>query len=182
MLSFFPMNSRRIRGSWVCQVERLVLPHFWHNRNLFWVIECYARTCNLKGEGVLLYIKNNLKTRSNSFFALCGKTLFVLVYRPPNVFLRFNNQLICLLRSTWNYYIHKVIMGDSMLICRSHTPPISVKIIDTGPSHHTATGDTWIDFFLTDQCDSVRKHSRTPSTFPSRHIGPSFSFSQMKWT
>ena len=106
--------------------------------------------------------------------------LIVLVYRPPDVPLRSDRHFLRLLRSTYADYSHKAIMGDwntdmsdlgysDFWFVLELMAELLLNIIDTEPSHHTATGDTWIDFFLTDECDSIRKHSRSPPTFPRRH-------------
>ena len=48
-------------------------------------------------------------------------------------------------------------------------PELSLKLIATEPLHHTAFRDTWIDFFLTIDCDSIKEYNRTPPSVPSRH-------------
>ena len=45
---------------------------------------------------------------------------------------------------------------------------LSLKLVDTGPSHHTAI-DNWIDSIFVDQCDTVIKFDRIQSPFPNRH-------------
>ena len=61
-------------------------------------------------------------------------------------------------------------LGSSDLqFVRELMAELSLKIIDTVPLHHTASGDTWIDFLLTGECDSISEHSRSSPTFPSRH-------------
>ena len=87
---------------------------------------------NLGGEGVPLYVKNNLKAEilysskttqqgkplkiEFSFFAVwegnSPPTLVVLVYRPPDVPLRSDRHFLRLLRFTFPEYSHKAIMGD----------------------------------------------------------------------
>ena len=80
-------------------------------------------------------------------------TLVALIYRPPDVSLRADKKLVRLLRHTCSSYSHKIIMGDwntDMLdsessdsrFVRSLIDELSLKLIDTGPSHHTANEDT----------------------------------------
>ena len=46
---------------------------------------------------------------------------------------------------------------------------LSLKLVKTGPSHHTASKHSWIDILLTDNNDIVISHDRKLTTFPSRH-------------
>ena len=52
---------------------------------------------------------------------------------------------------------------------RSLIDEISLKLIDAGPSHHTANKDTWIVILLIDNNDTVVSHDRKLPTFTSRH-------------
>ena len=121
-------------------------------------------------------------------------TLVVLVYRPPDVPLRpvkqadtsldvptpSDRQLVKLLRSACSDYSRKIIMGDwnadmsdpkssDAKFVRELMAELSLKLVNTGPSHHTTHSDTWIDILLTDECDSIMEYHRTSPTFPSGH-------------
>ena len=85
-------------------------------------------------------------------------TLVALVYRPPDVSLRADRKFVRLLRSTCSNYSHKIIMGDwnaDMLdsdssdssFVRILIDELSLKLVETGPTHHTANNDTWIDIY-----------------------------------
>ena len=169
---------------------------------------------NVRGGGILLYIKEHLKAKIlyKSDTERLGKplkpeyifcsvwegysapTLIVLVYRPPDVSIRSDRRLIQLLRSMSPDFSHKAIIGDwnadMLFLSDSDTrfltnimDELSVKLINTGPSHHTtrllrssvtltennATKDTWIDTNFTDSCDSVFSYNRFLPSFPSRH-------------
>ena len=80
-------------------------------------------------------------------------TLIVLVYRPPYVPTRSDKQLVRLLRSTCSDYSHKIIMGDwNADMSTQHCPDsrfirelmaeLSLKLVETGPSHHASTKDS----------------------------------------
>ena len=46
---------------------------------------------------------------------------------------------------------------------------LSLKLVDTGPSHHTVDNDTWIDSIFIDECDNISCSTRSLPTFSSRH-------------
>ena len=75
-------------------------------------------------------------------------TLIVLVYRPPDVSIRSDRQLIELLRSTSSNFSHKAVIGDwnadiltpddsDTRFLTNIMTELSMKLINTGPSHHT---------------------------------------------
>ena len=106
--------------------------------------------------------------------------LVVVVYRPPDVPLRSDRRFLQLLRTCSLDYSHKIIMGDrnadmldesksDVRFMRGLENELSLKLINTGPSHHTENNDTWIDLLYVDANDSFRDESRTQPTFRSRH-------------
>lgn len=110
----------------------------------------------------------------------CSPILVVVVYRPPDVLMRSDRRFLQLLRTCCLDYSHKVLMGDwnaDMLderkpdtrFMRGLENELSLKLINTGPSHHTESRDTWIDLLHVDVNDIVRDESRTQPTFKSRH-------------
>ena len=46
---------------------------------------------------------------------------------------------------------------------------LSLKLVDTGPSHHGGKVDTWIDSIFVDNCDTILSCDCNLPTFPSRH-------------
>ena len=110
----------------------------------------------------------------------CSPLLVVVVYRPPDVPLRSDRHFLQLLRTCSLDYSHKIIMGDwnadmldgskaDVRFIRGLESELSLKLINTGPSHHTENNDTWIDLLHVDASDSVRDESRTQPFFRSRH-------------
>ena len=153
---------------------------------------------NPAGGGIILYVKNNLKKKvlhTSKTTQQCKPllpeyitvweehsppTLIVLVYRPPNVPIRSDKQLVRILRSACSDYSHKIIMGDwnadmSTQNCpdsrfiRELMAELSLKLVETGPSHHAPTKSSWIHIILTAGCDSILDFDRRLSSFPSRH-------------
>ena len=57
---------------------------------------------------------------------------------------------------------------------------LSIKLINTGTSHHTANDEPWIDFLHVDVNHTVRDVSRTQPTFRSRHDIFSFTIDLFK--
>ena len=85
-------------------------------------------------------------------------TLIALVYRPPDVNIRSDRTFIDLLCLHILDYSHKIIIGDwnadlldtnasDTRFLDTLMSDLSVKLINTGPSHHTDEKDTWIDYF-----------------------------------
>ena len=98
---------------------------------------------------------------------------------PPDVSIRSDRQLIQSLRSISSEYSHKVVVGDwnaDMLtptnsdtrFLNNLMNDLSLKLIDTGASHHTNI-NTWIDTIFVDECDTILKYDRFLPPFPSRH-------------
>ena len=52
---------------------------------------------------------------------------------------------------------------------RSFIDELSLKLIDTGPSHHTANKYSWKDSLLTDNNDTIISHDWKLPTFSSSH-------------
>ena len=46
---------------------------------------------------------------------------------------------------------------------------LSLKLVNTGPTHHSSSRDNWIDILLVHQCETVKDSNREPSLIPSRH-------------
>ena len=46
---------------------------------------------------------------------------------------------------------------------------LSLKLVETRPSHHVVNKDSWIDILLTDNNVIVINHDQKLPTFPSRH-------------
>ena len=43
---------------------------------------------------------------------------------------------------------------------------LSLKLVKTGPSHHSSSRDTWIDLLLVDQSETVKDSNWEPPIFP----------------
>ena len=106
--------------------------------------------------------------------------LIAIIYRPPDVNIRTDNTFINSLRSHTQDYSHKIIMGDwnaNMLdnsnsdtrFLNDLTSDLSVKLVNTGSSHHSEGNDTWIDCIHVDNCDNVLSSARFLPPFSSRH-------------
>ena len=107
-------------------------------------------------------------------------TLVVLVYRPPDVSIRSDRYFIQQLRLLSSEYSHEIIIGDwnTNLLDKQHSDTrflndlmsdLSLKLVDTGPSHHTKENDTWIDSIFVDNCDNILSFDRRLPNFSSRH-------------
>ena len=46
---------------------------------------------------------------------------------------------------------------------------LSLKLVNTGPTHHTSSRDTWIDILMVDQCETVVDSNPVPPSILSRH-------------
>ena len=46
---------------------------------------------------------------------------------------------------------------------------LSIKLVNTGPSHHSLENDTWIGTIYVDNCDKILHFDRTIPNFSSRH-------------
>ena len=46
---------------------------------------------------------------------------------------------------------------------------LSLKLVNTGASHHSEENDTCIDIIFVDDCDTIISHDRTSPNFASRH-------------
>ena len=46
---------------------------------------------------------------------------------------------------------------------------LSLKLVNTGPSHHSSETNTWIDSIFVDNCDTILHFDRSLPNFPSRH-------------
>ena len=155
---------------------------------------------NTRGGGILIYIRENLKAKilCSSRTQQPGKplkpeyifcsvwegnstpTLVVLIYRPPDVSIRSDGNLVQLLHSHCSYFSHKIVMGDwnANLLDANNSDTryltdlmndLSLKLVDTGPSNHTSDTNTWIDSIFIDSCDNIKSTDRSLPTFPSRH-------------
>ena len=71
-------------------------------------------------------------------------------------------------KSDWNAELLDSESSDSHFV-RCLMDELSLKLVEMGPSHHTAYKDTWIYILLTDKNDTVVSHDRKLLTFPSRH-------------
>ena len=107
-------------------------------------------------------------------------TLIALIYHPPDVSLWADRQFVKLLRSTISTFSHTIIMGDwnanildlgssDSRYVRKLIDELSLKLVNTGPSHKRANKYTWIDILLTDKYDTIVSYERKLPTFPSRH-------------
>ena len=67
----------------------------------------------------------------------------------------------------WNADLLDSESSDSRFV-RSLIDELSLNLIDTGPSHHTANKDAWIDVLLTYNNDTVFSYDRKLPTFSSR--------------
>ena len=106
--------------------------------------------------------------------------LAVVVYRPPVVPLRSDRRFLRLLQTCSLDYSHKILMGDwnadmqdetkaDVHFMRGLESELSLKLVNTGTSHHTASNDTCIDLLHVDVNDTVMVVTRTQPTFRSRH-------------
>ena len=103
-----------------------------------------------------------------------------VIYKPPDVPLKTDRRLLSTIRSCCSEYSHKVIMGDwnldmsntqnsySRYICK-YMEELSLKMIQTGPTHHTGDKHTQIDLIFTDASDTVLDSTCTSSTFHNNH-------------
>ena len=71
-------------------------------------------------------------------------------------------------------------MGDLNVVMLSHsnsdtkfirdlTDELSLKLVSTGPTHHTSSRSTCIDLLLVDQCEAVKDSNRVLPPILSRH-------------
>ena len=106
--------------------------------------------------------------------------LIVLIYRPLDVLIRSDPRLFTLLRSTCPEFSNKIIMGDlnADTLCNTNSDTkcirdlmdeLSLSLVNTGPTHHSSSTDTWIDILLVDQCETVVNSSRVSPPIVSRH-------------
>ena len=49
------------------------------------------------------------------------------------------------------------------------TTDLSLKLVNTGTTHHSDGNDTWIDVIFVDDCDTIISFDRTSPNFVSRH-------------
>ena len=103
-----------------------------------------------------------------------------VVYRPTDVTFSSDPQFMNRLRSCCSEYRHKIIMDDWNVDMSNPSDPDyqsiwklingeSLKLIETGPTHHTGVKDTWIDLLMVDHSDLVIESKRLPPPFESRH-------------
>ena len=92
-------------------------------------------------------------------------TLIALVYRPLDVSIRSDGEFIRLLRSHCSNFSHKIVTCDwnaDILNSRDSdtrflltlTNDLSLKLVNTGPSHHSFESNTWIDSIFVENCDT----------------------------
>ena len=155
---------------------------------------------NIRGGGILLYVKENLKAKVlfSSTTEQRGKplkpeyifcsvwegnsipTLVVLVYRPPDVSIRSDRRFIEKLHNISMDFSHKIVLGDwnADLLAKNNSDTrflktlmsdLSLKLVRTGPTHHTNEKDTWIDSIFVDNCDTILSFERKLPDFSSRH-------------
>ena len=107
-------------------------------------------------------------------------TLIALVYRPPDVPITSDMQLFQYLRTYCSDFSQKVIIGDwnanlsdtkdsDATFLKDLMNELSLKLVDTGPSHHGGKVDTWIDSIFVDNCDTILGYDHNLPTYPSRH-------------
>ena len=93
-----------------------------------------------------------------------------MVYLPPYVPLRSNRRFFQLLHTCSLDYNHKTIMVDwnaamtdknktEVRFKRRLESELSLKLINTGPSHHTENNDSWIDLLYIDVFKTVSPSS-----------------------
>ena len=78
-----------------------------------------------------------------------------------------------LLRLTCFEFSNLIIMGDLNADMLSHSNSdtkyirdlmneLSLKLLNTVPTHHSPSRDTWIDILLVDQCENAEDSNREP--------------------
>ena len=93
-------------------------------------------------------------------------TLVVLVYRPPDVPIRADRHLFKLIHSHNVDFSHRIVIGDwnaDMLDTKdsdtkflsSPMNDLSLKLVQTGSTHHTRFKESWIDSIFVDNCDNI---------------------------
>ena len=147
-----------------------------------------------------MYVKENLKAKilCSSTTEQAGKplqpeflfcsvwegnsapTLIALIYRPPDVNIRSDQDFINSLRTHYSDYSHKIVIGDlnvNMLdtsnsdtrYLNNIVTDLTIKLVDTGPSHHAENRSTWIDVIFVDNWDTILSKDKLSPNFPSRH-------------
>ena len=107
-------------------------------------------------------------------------TLIAAVYRPPDVNIRSDDKFIESLRTFSSDFSHKVIIGDwnanmfdpndsDTKFLANLMSDLSLKLVNTGASHHSKNNDTWIDVIFVDNCDTIISFDRTTSHYGNRH-------------
>lgn len=109
-----------------------------------------------------------------------GIPIFVgVVYRPPGTPFYVGTDLFPSMVTIMGSYGTKIILGDfnadqlssseDASVVRNFIEDNALYSVPFGPTHHTATSDTWLDLCLVDMLDTVIAHSQTEAPFIAGH-------------
>lgn len=145
--------------------------------------------------GVAIYLKCNISYKvvcqSPSFYSASPEYLFLevdfgskvllgVVYCPPNITTsnKYLDKLESVLENLTSDYTHSIVMGDFNTCLLSNPKSsklkniiesVNLNILNSEPTHHTATSDTLLDLIITSDVDLVAKHGQICAPAFSHH-------------